>query len=88
MLAASVLPLVSCLSTCLTGQTEGHQTPHFTITARRGQRNKQPQPSSSQDVLMKYGIALADLGFFRGGDSGNPSERSERALRGSGLTEE
>jgi len=24
---------------------------------------------------------LADLGFFRGGDSGNPSERSERALR-------
>ena len=24
---------------------------------------------------------LADLGFFRGGDFGNPSERSERALR-------
>ena len=31
-------------------------------------------------------ITLADLGFFRGGDFGNPSERSERALRGSGLT--
>jgi len=28
----------------------------------------------------------ANLGFFRGGDFGNPSERSERALRGSGLT--
>jgi len=25
--------------------------------------------------------SLADLGFFRGGDFGNPSERSERALR-------
>ena len=29
---------------------------------------------------------LADLGFFRRGDFGNPSERSERALGGSGLT--
>ena len=26
--------------------------------------------------------ALADLGVFRGGDFGNPSERSERTLRG------
>jgi len=25
--------------------------------------------------------ALADLGFFRGGDFGNPGERSERALK-------
>jgi len=32
------------------------------------------------------GRPLADLGFFRGGDFGNSSERSERALRGSGLT--
>jgi len=33
--------------------------------------------------------AVADLGFFRGGgDFGNPSERCERALRGSGLTGE
>ena len=31
---------------------------------------------------------LADLGFLEGGDFGNPSERSERALRGSGLTGE
>jgi len=31
------------------------------------------------------GGALADLGFFRGGDFANPSERSERALRGSRL---
>jgi len=31
------------------------------------------------------GIPLADLGFFRGGDFGN---QSERALRGSGLTGE
>jgi len=31
-------------------------------------------------------VTLADLGFFRGGDFGNTSERSERALRGSGLT--
>jgi len=30
-------------------------------------------------------IAVVDLGFFRGGDFGNPSKRSERALRGSGL---
>jgi len=30
---------------------------------------------------------LADLGFFRPGDFGNPSERSERALRGLGLRE-
>jgi len=33
-------------------------------------------------------IAVADLGFLEGGDFGNPSERSERALRGSGLTGE
>jgi len=33
--------------------------------------------------------ALADLGFLEGGgDFGNPSERSARALRGSGLTAE
>ena len=32
--------------------------------------------------------SLTDLGFFRGGDFGNPSERSVRALRGSGLTGE
>ena len=32
--------------------------------------------------------ALADLGFFRVGDFGNPSEWSERALRESGLTGE
>ena len=32
--------------------------------------------------------SLADLGFFKGGgDFGNPSERSERALRGLGLWE-
>jgi len=31
---------------------------------------------------------LADLGFLEGGDFGNPSERSDRALRGSGLTGE
>ena len=33
---------------------------------------------------------LADLGFLEGvtGDFGNPSERSERALRGSGLIRE
>jgi len=32
---------------------------------------------------------LADLGFFRGGDFGNPSERGEQALRGlHGLTGE
>jgi len=30
-------------------------------------------------------LALADLGFFRGGDFGNPIERSERALKGPGL---
>jgi len=28
---------------------------------------------------------IGDLGFFRGGDFGNPSERSERALWGFGL---
>ena len=33
-------------------------------------------------------ITLTDLGFFRAGDFGNPSERSERALRGPGLTGE
>jgi len=33
-------------------------------------------------------VSLADLGFFKGGDFGNPSKRSERALRGSGLTGE
>ena len=35
------------------------------------------------------GKAVADLGFFLkgGGDFGNPSERSERALRGLGLRE-
>jgi len=33
-------------------------------------------------------VTLADLGFFTGGDFGNPSELSERALRGSGLTGE
>jgi len=31
---------------------------------------------------------LADLGFFRGGDFGDPRERSERALRGCELTGE
>ena len=34
------------------------------------------------------GDALVDLGFFGGGDFGSPSKRSERALRGSGLTGE
>ena len=39
--------------------------------------------------LIKYDNALADPGFFlEGGDFGNPSERSERTLRGSGLTGE
>ena len=33
-------------------------------------------------------VALADLGYFRGGDFRNPSKRSERALKGSGLTGE
>jgi len=34
-------------------------------------------------------VPLVDLGFFRRvGDFGNPSERSQRALRGSGLTGE
>ena len=32
--------------------------------------------------------ALADLGFLEVGDYGNPNGRSERALRGSGLTGE
>jgi len=33
--------------------------------------------------------SFADLGFLEGGgDFGNPSERSKRALRGSGLTGE
>ena len=31
--------------------------------------------------------SLADLGFLEGGDSGNPSERIERALRGLVLRE-
>jgi len=34
-----------------------------------------------------YLYTLADLGFLKG-VTGNPSERSERALRGSGLTGE
>ena len=37
---------------------------------------------------MQYGEnTLADLGFFRGGDFGNPSERSRQALGGLGLRE-
>jgi len=39
-------------------------------------------------VLHSHYVPLADLGFFRGGDFGNPSERRERALRGSGITGE
>ena len=38
------------------------------------------------DTVCECHGSLADLGFFRGGDFGNPSERSERALRGCGLT--
>ena len=43
-------------------------------------------------ILLFYGHlsvqeSLADLGFFRVGDFGNPSERSKRALRGLGLRE-
>ena len=37
---------------------------------------------------VNYQAALADLGFLRGDDFGNPSERSERTLMGSGLTAE
>ena len=33
-------------------------------------------------------MPLANLGFLEGSDFGNPSELSERAFRGSGLTEE
>jgi len=40
-------------------------------------------------VLVRIACTLADLGFFRGGGApvGNPSERSERVLRGLGLRE-
>jgi len=39
--------------------------------------------------LIEYtSCPLTDLGFFRGDDFGNPSERCERALRVSGLTGE
>jgi len=42
---------------------------------------------SNQHFSEFYPHALSDLGFFlEGGDFGNPSQRSERALRGSGLT--
>jgi len=34
------------------------------------------------------GVTSVDLGFLEGGDFGNPSERSKRALRGSGITRE
>jgi len=42
----------------------------------------------ANESVLKLTITLADLGFFIGGDFGNPSEPSEQALRGSGLTRE
>ena len=40
-------------------------------------------------VVVVVAYCMADLGCLEeGGDFGNPSERTERALRGSGLTGE
>jgi len=39
-------------------------------------------------VWINWPSPVADLGFLEGGDFGNLSERSERALRGSGRTGE
>jgi len=52
-----------------------------------------PTPPCVHTTLASTGeydwtIPLADLGFLEGGEFGNPSERSKRALSGSGLTGE
>jgi len=48
-----------------------------------------PDQSLVDTQLLVTVVTLADLGFLEGcGDFGNPNERSERALRGSGLTAE
>jgi len=39
-------------------------------------------------VTITMNVAVADIGFLEEVDFGNLSERDDRALRGSGLTEE
>ena len=39
-------------------------------------------------VTITMNVAVADIGFLEGVDFGNLSEQSDRALKGSGLTEE
>jgi len=56
----------------------------FTLKETQMSRQKR-----NERAARKTTVALAELGFFsRGGNYGNPSERSERALKGSGLTGE
>jgi len=53
------------------------------ITCRLGPQ----QQTRRSDIKRSINETLADLDFFRVGDFGNASERSDRALRGSGLEE-
>jgi len=57
----------------------------FTLKETQMSRQKR-----NERAARKTTVALAELGFFfeGGGNYGNPSERSERALKGSGLTGE
>ena len=83
---------------CVRARSRRHPSPtssfkfNLTINTEKREAYSTFRCSEKFNILLFDGsglrIALADLGFLEAGDFGNPSERSERALRGSGLTGE